>query len=361
VSELLPTKALVFFSIGGPLPCLARFLLCVAGILVDALEGVRSLIERDDDGEDFDGLSIAGGVGFCRRVVTLLRHESPEVVTAALRVVSILLESGELTTQALINEGMMRGLSHVIARESLDHKREAIRLLSRASRTQDAIQVLIDTDRLLERVTHCLKDDNVLAIRTLATVALARMCALATPEQMLCIVLVVRAEPQRALFHLMTDPAFSAASASCAQDALSDIHQLPIQYAEELLVITGKRLDEAFPLLQKFSGSIVDFVGELKASNRAPVPAHRRLLLGLLKSPEWPAEATIEPCASVEERRECMNKRLAPLRGDAWKRRNHLAFAHGALRKGRGYRWKQAEREAANNEGSPEKQEREQS
>jgi hypothetical protein len=127
-------------------------------------------------------------------------------------------------------------------------------------------------------------------------------------------------------------------------------------FVEDKLSTTGLPLLEAFPRVVEFPTlgrdtgiGIHETVGSclfqyalgLYGSGKAPIQPHRRLLGGLLPALSSGGPFFLQDlCSSVDERKAAINQRLAPIRDDAWKRRNHLAFAHGAFK--RGYRlWEQ--------------------
>jgi hypothetical protein len=124
--------------------------------------------------------------------------------------------------------------------------------------------------------------------------------------------------------------------ADAAWESVQSLYSVNLSIVEDLLATTGACLDELFPYYPDYpSCRIKPFHVDLVTSRDAPIQPHRRLIREFVKYMLNRSDG-VPSCATEEECRECIRKRLGPLRDDAWKRRHQLAFAHGAFR--RGYR-----------------------
>jgi hypothetical protein len=87
------------------------------------------------------------------------------------------------------------------------------------------------------------------------------------------------------------------------------------------------------------------FKTQLYAANDTSVGPYRRVIAGMWppSNPPLPwnegvaAMGPVPPCDSEEAKAAAKDKRLVPLRNDAWKRRSHLVCARDAVKKGHVY------------------------
>jgi hypothetical protein len=345
---------------------------------------------EDDNGGDAEvqgRLSYAlMELGVCRRLCELMRYpEGPAVATGALFAIGNLFSSGNaIHQQVLIDTGALPSIKHFLRRKgALKAKEFALgALLSLLcsnsnnffkSNKDSVVEAFLDSG-LIEQFSGLVLEPEETPRIQLALVSeiLSRTLDLsATLEQTEGF---IRCGAVKALLAAATSDASDRRARDMAEGSLQILYSMDPPYVDELLGLVGWPLNELFPNFNSIGGSSSPLVkvGEnFYRSGDAPIDPHRRVIRELLLLHHHHDDdrssgaggddlqvqgSGVPPCNSAEERGECIRKRLAPLRNDAWKRRHHLAFAHGAFR--RGYRtWEQTEEETRTEDGVEGRQE----
>jgi Armadillo/beta-catenin-like repeat len=156
---------------------------CFADVLVDALWALSYYTDVDEG----DQLQACIEAGVCRRLAALLRHDSPAVVTPALRALGNIVTGDEIQTQVIINAGALHSLGHILDSGKRAVKKEACWAVSNVmAGNKEQIQAAIDAN-LVQQLVNILKTGHQQTKRE-ACWALSNATSGGTADQLLFMV-----------------------------------------------------------------------------------------------------------------------------------------------------------------------------